>query len=417
MTDKYSLVPTNLPQLSAVQTALQQLSEKQPDIEHPVVNTIRSPENEYTQKPHVLVPTDTPLSIIRKHIPYQTDIDKIVKSIESCMIHELELPIQAQDLTKAYQTLTCFRDIYNYKTDGKLPLGIKVQNCIQAEALNYVVIKSLLFRIDTQKDKERDKQHLFLLVIPEQYEPIIFHNYHDSLLAGHQESYRTSLTIRQKFFIDNLMNKIKGYIGACHTCIKTKPKCMKNHPVYGGVPIDYAPIQDLSIDIKYMLTAFGGNKYLLVVTFDQTNFIVATPLREKDAQTIAEALLYQVIYLFGPPRKLIGDQDTAFLLEIVQTILQILNCKMKVISPQNHGSSKTERQICTISEIIVKQLWDKGQMQPLFSTTVAYTMNTFASEASNGFLLFQLVFLRDLPDLTSLTYPKIETIPEIIIIY
>ena len=38
-------------------------------------------------------------------------------------------------------------------------------------------------------------------------------------------------------------------------------------------------------------------------------------------------------------------------------------------------------------------------------------MNTFASEALSGFSPFQLVFLRDLPDLTSLSFPKIDTIP------
>ena len=102
------------------------------------------------------------------------------------MIHGLELPIQAQDLIKAYQTLACFRDIYHYITDGKLPSGSKAQNCIRAEALNYVVVNNLLFRIDTQKDKDRDKGNLFLLVISEKYEPIIFNTYHDSLLAGHQ---------------------------------------------------------------------------------------------------------------------------------------------------------------------------------------------------------------------------------------
>ena len=124
--------------------------------------------------------------IIRKHIPRQSDIDKIVKSIETCVIHGLELPIQAQDLIKAHQTLVHFQDIYHYITDVKLPSGSKAQNCIQAEALNYVVVNNFLFRIDMRKDKDRDKGNLFLLVIPEKYEPIIFNTYHDSLLAGHQ---------------------------------------------------------------------------------------------------------------------------------------------------------------------------------------------------------------------------------------
>ena len=88
----------------------------------------------------------------------------------------------------------------------------------------------------------------------------------------------------------------------------------------------------------------------------------------------------------------------------------MLNCRLKVISPYNHGSSKCERQIRAISEIIMKHLWDKGQMWPLFTTTAVYAINTFASEALSGFSPFQLVFLRDPPDLTSLSFPKIDTI-------
>ena len=228
MTEKYLLLPLNPQQLTPVQTAIQRMSEKHPDFEMEPVNTIRPPEIKYTQMPQALVPIDTPLSIIHKHIPRQSDIDKIVRNIETHVTHSLELPIQAQDLVKAYQTSIRFCDIYQYITDGKLPSSSKVQNCIRAEALNYVVINNFLFRIDMQKDKDIDKGNLFLLVVPEKYKPIIFNTYHDSLLAGHQGPYQTAMTIRQKFFIHNLMNKVKRYIEVCHTCLKTKPKYMKN---------------------------------------------------------------------------------------------------------------------------------------------------------------------------------------------
>ena len=72
-------------------------------------------------------------------------------------------------------------------------------------------------------------------------------NYH---LVPNQGPYRTAMTIRQKFSIHNLMNKVKRYIKACHI----KPKYKKNRPVYGRIPVDYAPMQDLSIDIKHMPT-------------------------------------------------------------------------------------------------------------------------------------------------------------------
>ena len=251
------------------------------------------------------------------------------------MIHGLELLIQAQDLIKAYQT----SDIYHYVTDGKLPSGTKAQNCIHAKALNYVVVNNFLFKIDTQKDRDRDKGNLFLF-IPEKYKPIILHTYHNSLLSGHQGPYRTAMTIRQKFFIHNLMNKVERYIEACHTCLKTKPKYKKNRPVYSRIPVEYAPMQDLSIDIKMMPQAFGGYHLLLVINCDQSNFTIAVPLRDRQTQTVTKALIYPVIYLFGPPRQIVCDEATEFTSAIVQVILMMLNCRLKVISPYNHGSSK-----------------------------------------------------------------------------
>ena len=88
---------------------------------------------------------------------------------------------------------------------------------------------------------------------------------------------------------------------------------MKNRPMYRWIPVDYAPMQDLLVDIKTMSQAFGGYQLLLVITCNQTNFTIAVPLRDRQTQTIAEALIYRVIYLFGPPRQIVCDKfiDTA----------------------------------------------------------------------------------------------------------
>ena len=116
-------------------------------------------------------------------------------------------------------------------------------------------------------------------------------------------------------------------------------------------------MQDLSIDIETMPQAFGGYHLLLVITCDQTNFTIAVPLSDWQTQMIAEALTYRVIYLFGPPRRIVCDEAAEFTSAIIQAILTMLNCRLKVISPYNHGSSKCERQIKVISDIIVNHLW------------------------------------------------------------
>ena len=68
--EKDSLHGTGIPN-TPVQTAIKRMSEKHLDFEIEPVNTIQPLEIEYTQTPQALVPIDTPLSIIRKHIPRQ----------------------------------------------------------------------------------------------------------------------------------------------------------------------------------------------------------------------------------------------------------------------------------------------------------------------------------------------------------
>ena len=83
---------------------------------------------------------------------------------------------------------------------------------------------------------------------------------------------------------------------------------MKNQPVYSRIPIDYAPMQDLLIDIKTMPQAFRGYHLLLVITCNQTNFTIAVPLRDRTVQTVAEALIYRVIYVMHQQDRLLSSQ-------------------------------------------------------------------------------------------------------------
>ena len=42
------------------------------------------------------------------------------------------------------------------------------------------------------------------------------------------------------------------------------------------------------------------------------NTAIITPVRSRDAQSVAKALIYRVIYLFGPPRQIICDEAVEF---------------------------------------------------------------------------------------------------------
>ena len=81
---------------------------------------------------------------------------------------------------------------------------------------------------------------------------------------------------------------------------------------------------------------------------------------------MAEAPVHTIICIFGPTKVLPVDKDSAFTGEVSQFILRAINCPLKLLSPFNHGSLRTERQVHTVGKMIAK-----GEMCPLY-TAVAF---------------------------------------------
>ena len=57
-----------------------------------------------------------------------------------------------------------------------------------------------------------------VLAIPETCVDKIIALYHTSLFAGHQGVVKMYLTMKDKFFIPNLMHYLRSFIKGCHIC-------------------------------------------------------------------------------------------------------------------------------------------------------------------------------------------------------
>ena len=153
------------------------------------------------------------------------------------------------------------------------------------------------------------------------------------------------------------------------------------------------------------------HEFLLIATCEKTNFVHAIPMQNRQTETIANVLLHRVCCLTGPPTKLSIDQDSALTSQVIKELLTSLECTMQIISPWKHGSSKAERQIQTIGNMINKHLMQKGASWPLYAAVSTYAMNTFASTALQGLFPFELVFARKPRQLSSFELPKLTSFP------
>ena len=206
-----------------------------------------------------------------------------------------------------------------------------------------------------------------------------------------------------------LLDKLNKYVASCEECQKQKVKTKKSRYFHPRIPLDYNPLAYISADIKYMPKGIYNYEFLLVIVCEVTGFVIAIPMVKHDAVTIAHALLEKLIFIFGPPRTLIIDEDRALSAKVMHYIFDALKVNVKLVSPHNHGSLKTERYIQTINNLITRQLTGKGREWPLYVMSTCYAMNTFVSP-STGFSPYELVFLKKPPDIFNLYFEPLQTI-------
>ena len=286
-----SSIPSNQNPLKKLEMIDKPLTIKQDQESKQVINTIReTPPKMYTP-PHLLIEPQDKLSLFRKHIPKQKEIDALLKDLRKRVLHNLMVNLDTKDLIEHYSNSLRYRDIYNYIADGRLPGNVNTQKKIAGEAANYVIVNGLLFKV-TQHKESGKWTHYLLLVILEKFESNILNMYHNSLLAMHQGPYQTFLTMRKQFYFPNMLPKIQKYLEACTLCQRTKVKNTKQRPYYGHILTDYIQCENLAVDLKKMLMGIVYYEYLLLATCEKTNFIYAIPLQNRKTQTIADALLH-----------------------------------------------------------------------------------------------------------------------------
>ena len=142
--------PSNENPLKKLKIINKPLTIKQDQESKQVLNTIRDTPPEMYTPLHLLIPAQDKLSVFRKHILKQKEIDALLKDLRKCVLHNLMVNLDTKDLVKQYTNSLRYRDIYNYIADSRL-LG-NTQKKIAGEAANNVIVNDLLFKIIQYKE-------------------------------------------------------------------------------------------------------------------------------------------------------------------------------------------------------------------------------------------------------------------------
>ena len=404
-----------VPDLPTDKTCFRELT---PKATEECIRTNKEPADYLFKEPQSLFGDNTSVELFHKHIPKQSEIFRMVDTINKRVITNSRLSVDQANLAKEQSTDPFFKPIYAYLKHNILPDVTRsgrsharygrAQNKLMLRAENYVLAEDVLYHVTINKDKGKGAQHLQVRIcIPESLEPAVFHMEHDSLFSHHHGVQKTYTTMLRKYYIRNLYEKIYTYIRSCLKCQLTKPHHQDEQPYTPRLVVSYQPMSKLYVDIKHMFPSVYGYKYILVCVCEITRYMVTLPLKTHDAVTVADALYERIVCVHGPPEEIIVDADPCFQSELSKNIWKLLGSKLITISPYNHQSSIAERHIKSISELLKMNLSDQGKYWCRYVQSCAYACNTHVIPRLK-YSPQELMFVRPPKPLLKLSFPPLE---------
>ena len=217
----------------------------------------------------------------------------------------------------------------------------------EALAEKYVLLDSLLCKLATTQAKESA-----LLAMPEVCTDNIINLYHYSLFAGQQEVIKTYLTVRVKFFILGLIHYLHSYIKGQ----LTRKDKLPSRQLQTRINLNYRPLSRLSMDLKVMPIPYKEHKFILCIIDEVINYLKTMPIQQSRPEEIDDALIENAISKYCLPDYFIMDQDSAFILTLMNYLFKKLETKVKTVAPYAHQCLQVEHGIKSLSNILYKSL-------------------------------------------------------------
>ena len=104
----------------------------------------RSPEETDFILPKSLADQIENSVLLHKHLPIQTDIDRLLEQINRKVLRNTHLPGSIRDLEAAYLDSSHFRDIFIYLQQNRVPSNKRLAKRTEIQVNNYLLLDKLL---------------------------------------------------------------------------------------------------------------------------------------------------------------------------------------------------------------------------------------------------------------------------------
>lgn len=253
----------------------------------------------------------------------------------------------------------------------------------------------LYYRQWCSKEADQDgSQTAEQLILPRKCRKLALELAHDIPMGGHLGRKKTLDRLLARFYWPGIIHDVNQHCKSCGTCQKSAGRrgVKKAHLV--SLPIIEEPFQRIAMDIVGpLIRSKSGNKFILVICDYSTRYPEAIPLKNVEAETIAEEL-GKFFSRMGVPKEILTDQGSNFtsqLLKEVYRMLKITPIRTSPYHPQTDGL--VERFNGTLKSMLKKLAKDDPTEWDRWLPYLLFAYREVPNE-STGFSPFELLFGR-----------------------
>lgn len=175
------------------------------------------------------------------------------------------------------------------------------------------------------------------IVITQEEKADLLELYHKNpIFGGHTGQKRMYNKLRSLYFWKNMSKDIAGIVKNCDQCSKNKPKNKTREPLV----ISKTPekcFDTVVIDtIGPLQRSENGNQYALTLICNLSKYLISIPIQNKEAKTVAKAIVDNCILTFGPMNAILSDRGTEYVNSIIKELCNLLQIEHKTSTAYHH---------------------------------------------------------------------------------
>lgn len=235
------------------------------------------------------------------------------------------------------------------------------------------------------------------VIAPEERQQLIRQFHDDPILGGHCGCNRLLAKLRANYKWRGISKDVQNYVKSCELCQRNKHQ-KHTHPESMIVPTPILPLDSVVMDISGpYVRSLDDNVYALTVLCELTRFLFIIPIPNKEAETVARALL-DIILTHGPMKRLKSDNGTEFVNKTMQALADLMSIGHVRSTPYHPESVATvERNHGVLNQYLRMYVDATGSNWDTYARFFALSWNTSPLTHASDYTPFELMYNRKCP--------------------